>query len=138
MSDLIRTDADGTTSRIRYYLSVDQWWYNLDTSLRQEELRIGRDLVLADGTIDPDGGCLWEFTIVRKVLVGNAYLRADVFDDAWGAFAEIPEFFAHLAANQIDHDTRGTVTLADLADWCAEQGWLDGAERVSPYDGARR
>lgn len=42
-----------------------------------------------------DGGCRWEFEIDDEPVGG---LRVKVYDDAWQAFTDVPEFFTALAA----------------------------------------
>lgn len=77
-------DTEGTPKGLRYTIIHEAWYRHVTESI---EIVVGR--------YDPDGGCYWEFT-VRKV--GDIGVRVDVFDDAWAAFTEIPEFFARLAA----------------------------------------
>lgn len=68
----------------------------------------------------PDGGILWEFGI-REHPVGG--IRVEVFDDAFAAFAEIPEFFARLV--WVD-------TLAEVREALDDLGFTDTTKREPP------
>jgi hypothetical protein len=73
-----------------------------------------------DGVVDRGGGCHWEFAI-RWHDHGEHGTppQVEIFNDAWQAFHEIPEFFGKLA------------TLADKAtvhvviDMLVDLGWTD-------------
>lgn len=45
----------------------------------------------------PGGGCAWEFIVEEIELGGQQCARVKVFDDAFAAFVQIPEFFIALA-----------------------------------------
>jgi hypothetical protein len=72
------------------------------------------------------GGVAWEFDIEEMELGGKPVTRVKVFDDAYAAFAQVPELFAALA------DGGGT-TLAAVRDLLDMLGAVDETERVSPY-----
>lgn len=72
-----------------------------------------------------EGGVAWEFSIVEKRNIG---LRVEVFDDAWAAFAEIPELFAELARS-------GRTNLGGVRGILDDLGFEDATQRV---EGARR
>jgi hypothetical protein len=73
------------------------------------------------------GGVAWEFT-VEEVDLGShgPAIRVKVFDDAFEAFAQIPEFFAALAAGQAG-------TLGDLREILDSMGAADETQRHSRY-----
>lgn len=70
-----------------------------------------------------EGGCHWEFTAVQ---VGNIGVQVCVFDDAWRAFNDLPEFFQALAARG-----KGT-TLADVREILDNLGAVDSTQRIDP------
>lgn len=67
-----------------------------------------------------EGGVAWEFSIVQH---GNVGLRVEIFDDAWQAFTEIPEFFAELAK-------AGRTTLDGVREILDDLGFADRTQRV--------
>lgn len=69
------------------------------------------------------GGCAWEFAVVEHENIG---VQLRIFDDAWAALNDVPEFFAALAAAG-----QGT-TLDDVRDILHEMGAVDGTERSRP------
>ncbi len=70
-----------------------------------------------------EGGAHWEFAAVQ---VGNIGVQLRLFDAAWRAFNDIPEFFQTLAAAG-----RGT-TLADVRKILDDLGAVDATQRVDP------
>ena len=76
-------------SRLAYIVSHEAW-YARSMPDGQPEMSV---MAAADG-----GGVAWEFT-VEEVELGppRPALRIKVFDDAFAAFTQIPEFFAALA-----------------------------------------
>ena len=74
-----------------------------------------RELNISASALGASGGVAWEFT-VEEVDLGSHGLpiRVKVFDDAFAAFAQIPEFFAALAANDIDTLDKVTLLLQHL------------------------
>lgn len=76
--------------------------------------------------LHPDGGCDWQFPIRQVSDIG---IRAEIFDDAWHAFAEVPELFATLAA------LGGDATLNDVRATLDHLGYVDTTERTRPDQG---
>lgn len=71
------------------------------------------------------GGVAWEFSVKAIDLGRNSAIRVDIFDDAFAAFAQIPEFFAALAANDIDTLDKVTLLLQHM-------GAVDETKRTDP------
>lgn len=68
---------------------------------------------------DRNGGCVWEFIVAEHVFhTGEASTHVEIMNDAYQAFAQIPEFFAALAA---EHPT----TLPPVAQILARLGAVD-------------
>lgn len=73
------------------------------------------------------GGVAWDFAVEDgSDLLGKPGLRLKMWDEAWEAFAQIPEFFAALASGEV-------TTLADLRGLLDSLGAVDETSRVSPY-----
>lgn len=72
-----------------------------------------------------EGGVAWEFAVEEEDLGGQPHVRVEIFDDAFAAFAQIPEFFAALAERKPDD----LLKVADLLD---EVGAKDTTERTGP------
>ncbi len=71
------------------------------------------------------GGCAWEFNIVdHSERLDTAAVRVEIFDDAWQAFAEIPDLFAALAEI-------GESSLDEVRQILDQLGFTDATERVS-------
>src|ERR1051325_118731 len=95
------------------YIASHETWYADRT--RKPALNIVKRAV--------DGGCAWEFNVVEHAGIG---VRADIFDDAWTAFTEIPELFAELA--RAGHRTM----LTEVREILNDLGFEDATERVKP------
>jgi hypothetical protein len=67
-----------------------------------------------------DGGCAWEFSVVEHPRIG---IRVEVFDDAFAAFVEVPEFFTALAQSRRSNLDSVREILDDL-------GFEDATQRV--------
>lgn len=83
-------------------------------------------------SIDNHGGCKWEFAIDQENQSGLP-LRVKVFDDAWAAFAAVPEFFTALASH-----TKGSGNASDLTEVVEildGLGFLDLTERTKGIRG---
>ena len=78
-------------------------------------------------TAHEGGGVTWAFQIDGHELGGSLVTRVKMFDDSYGAFAQIPEFFAALADG-------GPATLGDIMEILDGLGAVDETPRVSPYD----
>lgn len=76
----------------------------------------------AEGT---GGGVAWEFQIDCYDLSGPV-TRVKMFQDAYAAFAQIPEFFEMLAEQQ-------PVTMTEVRDILHALGAVDETPRASPY-----
>lgn len=93
--------------RMTYCLTHEAWYWD---GRRPHEVMVSK--------AHPDGGCKWEFGVRANPDI-NA-IRAEVFDDAFAAFVEIPQFFRALA----DVDT-----LDGVIGICQRLGWADTTER---------
>ncbi|WP_306365371.1 hypothetical protein [Nocardia sp. CC227C] len=72
------------------------------------------------------GGVHWEFSIEDGRLNTRRTTVLRMFDDAYRAFTEVPEFFAALAAEQPTH-------LTDVVAILDRIGAVDDTARVDPY-----
>jgi hypothetical protein len=70
------------------------------------------------------GGSRWGFSIIEKDLAGPA-IKVEVFEDAFAAFTEIPQFFVALARNQPNH-------MATVYALLRASGAVDETPRVDP------
>ncbi len=69
------------------------------------------------------GGVGWEFTAVQ---VGRIGVQICVFDDAWRAFTDVPEFFQRLAG------LGKGATLDDVREILDGLGAVDSTQRTDP------
>jgi hypothetical protein len=67
----------------------------------------------------------WEFT-VEEVDYGHRTIRVGIFDYAFDAFRQIPEFFAALAEKRV-------TTLPEVVAILAGMGAVDQTERVRSH-----
>jgi hypothetical protein len=72
------------------------------------------------------GGVAWEFQVDEEELGREMVTRVKMFDDAYPALTQMPEFFAALAEQQ-------PATLAEVRAILNGLGAVDETERVSPY-----
>lgn len=72
------------------------------------------------------GGCRWEFAIDEEDAGGRC-LRVKIYDEAWAAFTEVPEFFAALAELGRGAMTEDVVPVLDRL------GFRDMTARVNPH-----
>jgi hypothetical protein len=81
-------------THLAYVVSHEAWYANAMPD-RHPEINV---MAAAEG-----GGVAWEFS-VEEVDLGSSgpAIRVKVFDDAFAAFAQLPEFFALLAAEKAD------------------------------------
>lgn len=105
-----RIDEDCTFT---YVVSKEAWY----ASALIDELPSLNISAESDG-----GGVKWEFNVQEHQLGGKPCLRLRVFDDAFEAFNDIPEFFTAL------HQERPT-TLDGLRALLAKLGAVDRTER---------
>ena len=105
---------------LAYIVSHEAWYANALPD-RHPEINV---MAAAEG-----GGCAWEFT-VEEVDLGNRNpaVRVKVFDDAFAAFGQIPEFFASLVAE-------GVTTLDEVRSVLDGMGAADETERRSERHG---
>jgi hypothetical protein len=75
--------------------------------------------------VSRDGVVAWEFQVDGYGLSGPV-TRVTMFQDAYAAFAQIPEFFEMLAGQQ-------PVTLTEVRDILHALGAVDETPRTSPY-----
>src|SRR5437879_2598105 len=77
------------------YVVTHEAWYANALPDRHPEISV---LASAEG-----GGCAWEFMVEEVDLSPSGpAIRVKVFDDAFAVFAQMPEFFAALAAEKTD------------------------------------
>ncbi len=70
-----------------------------------------------------EDGVHWEFSAIQ---VGNIGVQICIFDDAWQAFTDLPEFFQALTG-------RGKgATLDDVRDILDGLGGVDSTQRMEP------
>lgn len=110
-------------THLAYIVSHEAWYAKGAGIGDRREINISAS---AEGS---GGGVAWEFS-VEEVDLGQSRpvpaLRVKVFDDAFAAFAQIPEFFATLAA-QAPASLRDVTALLDY------MGAVDETKRTSPY-----
>ena len=80
--------------RLAYIVSHEAWYARAMPD-RQPEMSV---MASAEG-----GGCAWEFAVREAGFEnrGQHPISVTLFDDAFAAFAQIPEFFAALAAEEV-------------------------------------
>jgi len=98
------------------YIVSHEAWYAKAMPDRQPEMSV---MAAADG-----GGCAWEFTVTEADFEnrGQHPISVHVFDDAFAVFAQIPEFFATLAAEEV-------TTLGGVRTLLANLGAADETDR---------
>jgi hypothetical protein len=100
---------------LAYIVSHEAWYANAMPE-RHPEINV---VAAADG-----GGCAWEFMVEEVDLgSGGTPIRVKVFDDAFAAFEEMPEFFASLAAEK-------TGTLDGVRSILDRMGAVDETDRT--------
>jgi hypothetical protein len=113
-----RIDNDCTLT----YIIVKEAWYA--SSCADEPPSI-----LVAATADGDGS-KWEFEVQERELGGKTCLRLKMFDDAFEAFYDIPEFFLRLRGYQ-------PRTLRELRMLLDHIGAVDATKRARPSRVAR-
>lgn len=106
-------------THLAYVVSHEAWYAQTPGVIDHPEINISAS---AEGN---GGGVAWEFT-VEEVDLGShgPAIRAKVFDDAFAAYTQLPEFFARLAG--------GITTLKQV------QALLDDLGAVDETDRSRR
>lgn len=97
------------------YIVNHEAWYTLDDkpSLQVQSASTG-------------GGVDWEFSVHDSGFRGRSSIHIMVFDDAFKAFAQVPELFALLA--ELEPTSIQTVIM--ILD---QLGAVDVTQRVNPY-----
>lgn len=103
-------------THLAYVISHEAWYANSIPD-RNPEINV---MASAEG-----GGVAWEFT-VEEVDLGSSgpAIRVKVFEDAFAAFTQLPEFFALLAAEKTD-------TLDGVRGILDRLGAVDETERAN-------
>lgn len=109
------------------HLAYTDWreaWYNDP----REKPQVG----VAASAEGAGGGVVWEFFIEEHDFGGahGKAIRLGVFDDAFAAFAQIPEFFAALGAGDV-------TTLDEVIGLLCRIGAADETARTSPYGSSK-
>lgn len=86
------------------------------------------NLMVAASAKGSGGGVAWEFQIDGYELGGKPCTCVEMFDDAYAALAQIPEFFTALTERQPG-------TIEEIRAILDGLGAVDETERVSPYTG---
>ena len=102
-------------THLAYSVFHEAWYASVPGNVRQPEIGVAAS---AEGS---GGGVAWEFA-VEEVDLSPTAIRVRVFDDAFAAFAEMPEFFAALAAEKI-------TTLAQVRELLDRLGAVDETSR---------
>jgi hypothetical protein len=78
-------------THLTYIVSHEQWGPAI---VPQPEIYVS--------AIYADGGCAWGFAVREYDLSGGRQgIRAEIFDDAFVAFTQIPEFFQDLVDDEV-------------------------------------
>jgi len=105
-------------------------WHEAWYAQAVEQAHERPNLMVAASAKGNGGGVAWEFQVSQYELGGKAVTRVLMFDDAYAALVQVPEFFAALAEYQ-------PPTLDDVQEILHQFGAVDETERESPY-GPRR
>jgi hypothetical protein len=118
-------------THLAYIVSHEAWYYRGD----------GKPSLSVSASAN-GGGVAWEFEIEEMELGGKPVTRVKVFDDAYAAFAQVPELFAALAdgAGTTLTACRGLLDMLGAADETGRTGPRGEAPRVvrGPHDAAIR
>lgn len=72
------------------------------------------------------GGVSWEFSVTdHTARLGQRALKVEIFDDAWAAFADLPELFVAMADGEIE-------SLDELRTLLDRLGAVDQTPRIDP------
>lgn len=102
--------------RLTFTIS-DEAWYYTDLTGRGPEIYVHASAA--------GGGVAWEFSIHQVSTIG---VRADIFDETWPAFVQVPELFAALAK------MGGAATLHQVRTALLDLGAEDITRRDRPAD----
>lgn len=84
--------------------------------------RVVSEEAVTVGKFADEGGCAWEFQVVHHSGIG---IRAEIFDDAFAAFAEVAPLFAAF----VERKPQTLQTVRDILDGL---GFADQTVRESP------
>lgn len=108
-------------THLAYTVWHEAWYADLNRIPGEEP-----HLMVAASAEGSGGGVAWEFQIDGYQLGREPVTRVKMFDDAYAAFAQMPEFFAVLAEQTPQ-------TLDDVRAILDALGAVDETPRVSPY-----
>ena len=117
MTDNISALPDDT--HLAYIVSHEAWY------ARTPGVVDGPSVSVSASAEGSGGGVAWEFVTEEIVLSGKPVIRVKIFDDAFDAFAQIPQFFTTLAKE-------GIGSLSAVRDLLDEMGAVDETDRVGP------
>lgn len=111
--------------RFEYIVNHEAWYYLPKTDTARAGGSTGRELNIRSAATG--GGVAWEF-MIQEYSFGNHpdAVRVCIFDDAFAAFTEIPEFFTAL---RDEHPT----TLAAVRSILDRVGAVDATARETPH-----
>jgi hypothetical protein len=101
-----------------YTVTSEAWWFRGGEA---------PNVMVAASAKGQGGGVAWEFSIDEIELGGKPVTQVKVFDDAYAAFTQIPEFFAALA-------DEAPATVAAVVALLDQLGAIDETDRVGPRD----
>jgi hypothetical protein len=121
--------------RLAYAVGHEQWWARMpDFGMKPEH----PEVFVHCRYEDSERGTDWEFGVRWHDFGSNGgALRVEVFNDAWVAYADWPEFFAALASDDrpatldqlrllLDH-----LGVEDITDRVAPKGTCDSLRRLA-------
>ena len=109
-----------STSRLSYVISHEAYYSDV---VKGREINVQREALTEDGEHD---GVHWEFGFEWHDFDrhGEA-VQVKLFDDAWVAFNEIPEFFQALARRSTVEGSMPSMPPAAVAALLDEHGFTD-------------
>jgi len=106
-------------THLAYVISHEAWYWSALPG-RQPEVGV---MASAKGT---GGGVAWEFYIVEYDFSGSNPIKLGMFNEAFAAFEQIPEFFSALVAEKIS-------SLEEVVALLRRIGAVDETDRTAPY-----
>jgi hypothetical protein len=101
---------------LAYVVSHEAWYARQPGIVDQRHI-----MVMASSS---GGGCAWEFSVTEHDFGSHGRaIKVGVFDDAFAAFAQIPEFYAALVAEKVE-------TLDETRALLDRMGAVDETERT--------
>jgi len=109
----------------RTYVVYGEAWYARGTSSLERN-------VTEEVTVSREGEDGWEFLVTWHDLSRGRppFARVEIFDDAWAAFAEVPELFADLATAAASVGDGPSLTVAEVRILLERLGFVDTTARV--------